>query len=53
MKRTDGEFILLCTLPVVALIWVSAFFLFPGFARALGCGSDGRNRAVVPPRAAD
>jgi hypothetical protein len=31
MKRTDGELILLWTLPVVALIWVSAFFLFPGF----------------------
>ena len=35
MKRTDGEFILLCTLPVVALIWVSAFFLFPGFAHPM------------------
>jgi hypothetical protein len=31
MKRTDGELILLWTLPVVVLIWVSAFFLFPGF----------------------
>src|SRR5215211_4961045 len=35
MKRTDGEFILLCTLPVVALIWVFAFFLFPGFAHPM------------------
>ena len=35
MKRTDGEFILLCTLPVVALVWVSAFFLFPGFAHPM------------------
>src|SRR3954451_13842070 len=35
MKRTDGEFILLCTLPGVALIWVSAFFLFPGFAHPM------------------
>lgn len=35
MKRTDGELILLCTLPVVALIWVSAFFLFPGFVHPM------------------
>lgn len=31
MRRADGELILLWTLPVVAVIWVSAFFLFPGF----------------------
>jgi hypothetical protein len=31
MKRTDGELILLWALPVVVVIWVSAFFLFPGF----------------------
>jgi hypothetical protein len=31
MRRTDGELILLWTLPGVAIIWVSAFFLFPGF----------------------
>ena len=31
MKRTDGELILFWTLPVVAIIWVSAFLLFPGF----------------------
>jgi hypothetical protein len=31
MRRTDGELILLWTLPVIAIIWVSAFFLFPGF----------------------
>ena len=35
MKRSDGELILLCTLPVVALIWVSAFFLFPGFVHPM------------------
>jgi hypothetical protein len=35
MKRTDGELILLCTLPVVAVIWVSAFFLFPGFVHPM------------------
>ncbi|MBV8930454.1 MAG: hypothetical protein JO152_15140 [Mycobacteriaceae bacterium] len=33
MRRTDGdgELILLWTLPAIAIIWVSAFFLFPGF----------------------
>ncbi|MBV9090911.1 MAG: hypothetical protein JO044_13590 [Mycobacteriaceae bacterium] len=31
MRRTDGELILLWTLPAVAIIWISAFFLFPGF----------------------
>jgi hypothetical protein len=31
MRRTDGESILFWTLPVLAIIWVSAFFLFPGF----------------------
>lgn len=31
MRRRDGELILLWTLPVTAAIWISAFFLFPGF----------------------
>jgi hypothetical protein len=31
MRRTDGELILFWTLPVLAIVWVSAFFLFPGF----------------------
>ena len=31
MRRTDGALILFWTLPVLAIIWVSAFFLFPGF----------------------
>src|SRR3954454_5496685 len=31
MRRIDGEFILLWTLPVMAIVWVSAFLLFPGF----------------------
>lgn len=31
MRRTDGEWILLWTLPVVAVLWLSAFVLFPGF----------------------
>jgi hypothetical protein len=35
MKRSDGELILLWTLPVVAVIWISAFFLFPGFIHPL------------------
>ena len=29
--RTDGEVLLLWTLPVLGLIWISVFFLFPGF----------------------
>ncbi|WP_166908252.1 hypothetical protein [Mycobacterium sp. DL440] len=35
MRRPDGELILLGTLPVVALIWISAFFLFPGFVHPM------------------
>ena len=31
MRRADGELILLWTLPVVGLIWLFAFLLFPGF----------------------
>ncbi len=31
LRRTDGELILLWTLPAAAIIWISAFFLFPGF----------------------
>jgi hypothetical protein len=31
MRRTDGELILLWTLPVLGIIWISAFFIFPGF----------------------
>lgn len=30
-RRTDGELILLWTVPAVVIIWVSAFLLFPGF----------------------
>jgi len=33
--RADGELILFWTLPVLAAIWVSAFFLFPGFAHPM------------------
>ena len=35
MRRTDGELILLWTLPVVGIIWISAFFLFPGFVHPM------------------
>ncbi len=35
MRRTDGELILFWTLPVVAVIWVSAFLLFPGFVHPM------------------
>jgi hypothetical protein len=32
MTRADGELILLWTLPGLAIVWLSAFLLFPGFA---------------------
>jgi hypothetical protein len=35
MRQADGELILLWTLPVLAVIWVSAFFLFPGFVHPM------------------
>ncbi|MCV7399987.1 hypothetical protein H7K24_07435 [Mycobacterium fragae] len=35
MRRTDGEWILFWTLPVMVLIWVSAFLLFPGFVHPM------------------
>jgi len=35
MRRTDGELILLWALPVIGIIWVSAFFLFPGFGHPM------------------
>jgi hypothetical protein len=35
MRRTNGELILFWTLPAVAIIWISAFFLFPGFVHPL------------------
>jgi hypothetical protein len=35
MRRTDGELILLWTLPVLGIVWISAFFLFPGFVRPM------------------
>ncbi|MCT7662190.1 hypothetical protein [Mycobacterium deserti] len=35
MRRTDGELILLWTLPAVVVIWISAFFLFSGFVQPM------------------
>ena len=35
MRRADGEAILLWTLPVVGIIWLSAFLLFPGFVQPM------------------
>ncbi|OBI83537.1 hypothetical protein [Mycobacterium sp. E740] len=35
MRRTDGELIMLWALPAVGIIWVSAFFLFPGFVHPM------------------
>jgi hypothetical protein len=35
MTRTDGEVILFWTLPVMAIIWVTAFLLFPGFVHPM------------------
>jgi hypothetical protein len=35
MRRPDGELILLWTLPVLAIIWISAFLLFPGFVHPM------------------
>ena len=35
MNRVDGELILLWTVPVLLVIWVSAFLLFPGFVQPM------------------
>jgi hypothetical protein len=35
MRRADGEWILVWTLPVVGMLWVSAFLLFPGFVHPM------------------
>jgi len=35
MRRADGEVILLWTLPVVGVLWLSAFLLFPGFVQPM------------------
>jgi hypothetical protein len=35
MKRADGELILFWTLPALAVLWIAAFFLFPGFVHPM------------------
>jgi hypothetical protein len=35
MRRIDGELIIFWTLPALAVIWISAFLLFPGFAHPM------------------
>lgn len=35
MTRSDGESILLWTLPVLGIIWISVFLLFPGFVHPM------------------
>ena len=35
MRRADGEVLLLWTLPVVGVVWLSAFLLFPGFVQPM------------------
>lgn len=45
MRRTDGELIVFWTLPVLAVIWVSAFFLFPGFTHPMSPAMTARQVA--------
>lgn len=35
VRQTNGELILFWTLPAMAVIWISAFFLFPGFVHPM------------------
>ena len=35
MPRADGEWILFWTMPALAALWISAFFLFPGFVHPM------------------
>jgi hypothetical protein len=35
MRRADGEVLLLWTLPLLGVVWLSAFLLFPGFAEPM------------------
>jgi hypothetical protein len=35
MRRADGEWILVWTLPVLGMLWISAFLLFPGFVQPM------------------
>jgi hypothetical protein len=35
MRRADGEVLLLWTLPVLGIVWLSAFLAFPGFVQPM------------------
>jgi hypothetical protein len=35
MRRSDGELLLLWTLPLLGVIWISAFLVFPGFVHPM------------------
>lgn len=35
MRRADGERVLLWTLPVLGVLWIAAFLLFPGFVHPM------------------
>ena len=35
MRRADGELMLLWTLPVLGILWISVFLLFPGFVQPM------------------
>jgi hypothetical protein len=35
MRRADGEVMLLWTLPVLGILWISVFLLFPGFVQPM------------------
>ena len=48
-RRVDGELILWWTLPAVAVIWLSAFLLFPGFLPPMSpTMSAERGRRLLP-----
>jgi hypothetical protein len=46
MRRTDGEVILLWTLPVLAIIWLGVFLLFPGFLPPMSPGMSAQEVAA-------
>ena len=52
LRRTDGELILLWTLPVAVIIWVAGFVLFPGFNAADVAHDAGRAGCRVLPGSA-
>jgi hypothetical protein len=35
MRRADGEIVIFWVLPALAVLWISAFFLFPGFVHPM------------------